>query len=284
GTAWTVIPSPNPGSTPQCRNSNTGNVLNAIAAVSSNDVWAVGFSFPCNALLRPLIIHWDGTRWKAVQNPGLRRNDNSALNGIVALAADNIYAVGYQPAANGAVLTLIEHWDGSTWKVVPSPNANGTGNVLSSVSANSPNDIWAVGDQVAPNVAVKTLTLHFDGNQWTVVPSPNLFTSGALDQNVLAGVQAVSANHFTAAGFALDFTNHRTLTLNEHLDVPQWSIIPSPNKSETSGSLNLLRGITAISATDLYAAGFFADATTAGQEHTLVEHFDGSNWTIISSP
>ena len=120
GVEWTDIPSPNPGSTPSCQGFNTGNELTSVAAVSANDVWATGFSFTCATVdLQPMMIHWNGERWKMVRTPALGTNGNSSLNGLVALAADNIYAVGYQPAANGAVLTLIEHWDGKKWTVVP---------------------------------------------------------------------------------------------------------------------------------------------------------------------
>ena len=183
GTAWTTVQSPNPGTTAGCTNGNTGNFLNAVAAVDTDNVWAVGFSFTCTSLLKPMVLHWNGTSWSVVPTPKLNTNDNAALNGIVALAADNIYAVGYKPATNGAVQTLIEHFDGSAWTVVPSPNANNTGNVLASVSANSPDDVWAVGDQVAPGIEVRTLALHFDGSAWSVVPTPNRVSGSQLDAN-----------------------------------------------------------------------------------------------------
>jgi hypothetical protein len=90
GTSWSVVPSPNPGTTVGCMNGNTGNVLSSVAAVSSTDVWAVGLSFSCQSLLRPLIIHWDGTRWRNIPSPKLRTNDNSALNGVCALALNDL--------------------------------------------------------------------------------------------------------------------------------------------------------------------------------------------------
>ena len=40
--------------------------------------------------------------------------------------------------------TLTEHWNGTAWSVVASPNA-GTINSLQSVAAVSANDVWAVG-------------------------------------------------------------------------------------------------------------------------------------------
>lgn len=282
GTRWKAVPSPNPGS--HC-NGNSGNFLNAVAAIAPDDVWAAGFFFTCNALLKPLALHWDGTRWVAVRTPALNTNDNAALNGIVALATDNVYAVGYQPASNGAVLTLIERWDGKAWSVVPSPNASSTGSLLSAVSANSPTDIWAVGNSVdAPTTSVQTLTEHFDGVQWKVVPSPNPLPKLFLDQNVLLSVQAVSTNDVTAVGFIADASAQNTLTLVEHWNGTKWTVVPSPNQGEARGDFNILKGVTAVSGSDLYAAGYFEDAATLGQQNTLVEHFDGNMWTIIPSP
>jgi hypothetical protein len=282
GTTWTTVKSPNPGSTPACTNGNTGNFLNAVAAVATNDVWAVGFSFTCTSLLKPMALHWDGAKWSAVATPKLNTNDNAALNGIFALASNNIYAVGYQPATNGAVETLIEHWDGSAWSVVSSPNANSTGNVLFSVSATSPSDIWAVGDQVAPGVEVRTMALHFDGNTWSVVSTPNPVGGSELDQNVLTSVVAVAPDDVTAVGFTL--ANFTELTMAQHWDGNSWTKVSMPNKSSDQGAFNTLRGVTAVSATDLYAVGYYADSATAGEQLTLIVHFDGSQWTIIKSP
>jgi hypothetical protein len=282
GTRWRTVPSPNPGS--HCQGT-TGNFLNAVAAVAPNDVWAVGFFFSCQTLLKPLALHWDGTRWTPVRTPALNTNDNAALNGIVALASNDIYAVGYQPASNGAVLTLVEHWNGTAWSVVPSPNASSTGNVLFSVTANSATDLWAVGISLdQPTTSVQTLTEHFDGVHWTVVPSPNPLPKLVLNQNTLLSVQAVSAKDVTAVGFIADAGAQTTLTLIEHWDGSQWTVVASPNQGQARGDLNTLRSVTAVSGSDLYAAGFFENASTGGQHTTLVEHFDGNGWTIIPSP
>jgi len=286
GGKWTNVPSPNPGSPRSCQGFNTGNDLTSVAQVSTNDVWATGFSFTCTTVdLEPMMIHWDGQRWKVVRTPALGANGNSSLNGLVALAADNIYAVGYQPAANGAVLTLIEHWDGKKWTVVPSPNRSATGNLLSAVSANSPTDIWAVGVSVdQPTTSVQTLVEHYDGTKWRVVPSPNPLPKAFLNQNVLNSVRAVSSNDVTAVGLLRDSGQQRELTLIEHWNGRKWSVIPSPNQSEAAGSLNALTSVTAISATNSYAVGFFGNAATKGQDETLVEHFDGKKWSILASP
>jgi hypothetical protein len=182
----------------ECKGQNSGNMFNAVSEITPINLWAAGFQFNCHGLLTTMMLHGDGKSWHVVATPPLRTNDNSAFNGVVALATHNVYAVGYQPAANGAVLTLIEHFNGSAWSVVPSPNGNSTGNVLQAISADSPTDIWAVGDRVAPNIEVQTLVEHFDGSRWTVVPSPNPVTGSDLDQNVMLSVKALSPTDVTA--------------------------------------------------------------------------------------
>jgi len=284
GTAWKTVVSPNPGSVGSigCINGNTGNVLTAVASISSNDVWAVGYFFPCNSLLKPMALHWNGVNWSVVPTPKLNTNDNAVFNSVVALAANDVYAVGYKPASNGAVLTLIEHWDGVAWSVVSSPNANSTGNVLTGITANSPTDIWAVGTLTAPGIEVRTLALHFNGSTWSIVPTPNPVHGGNLTQNVLTSVVAAGPNDVTAVGFTL--ANLTELTMVQHWDGSSWKVVSSPNMSNTAGSFNTLRGVTAVNRGDLYAVGFFANSTTRGQQVRLLLHFNGTAWSIVSSP
>src|SRR5216684_118328 len=89
------------------------NTFNAVAGLSPAEAWAVGFQND-NQLngSRTLTVHGNGKSWHVVATTALRTNNNSAFNGVAALAANNVYAVGYQPAANGAVLTLIEQFNG----------------------------------------------------------------------------------------------------------------------------------------------------------------------------
>lgn len=283
GAKWSTVPSPNPGSTPACDGFNTGNVLTGVATVATDDIWAVGYAFSCTTFfLKPMVQHWDGVKWSVVRTPKLNTNENALFNGVVALAANDIYAVGSQPAKNGAVLTLIEHWNGTAWSVVSSPNANRTGNVLNSVSANSPTDIWAVGFQTAPGIEERTLALHFDGNKWSVVPTPNVVHGGNLDQNILTSLVAVAPNDVTAMGFTV--ANLTELTMALHWDGVSWTVVPTPNMSSDAGSFNTLRGVTAVNGSDLYAVGFFANSSTNGEQLTLILHFDGSAWSIIPSP
>jgi hypothetical protein len=97
----------------------------------------------------------------------------SALDGVTAVSANDVWAVGDSSLANGAFQTLIEHWNGHTWKVVKSPNVPSEDNELLAVAAVSTNDVWAVRDSHTTSGAFQTLTQHWDGHKWSVNPSPN---------------------------------------------------------------------------------------------------------------
>src|SRR5215212_9164186 len=92
-----------------------------------------------------------GGSWTVVTSPSPDFLDN-ALNGVSARTSNDVWAVGSAYEANGREGTLTEHWDGSAWTVIPSPN-QGTitsTNRLYSVTAVAANDVWAVGYYVPP--------------------------------------------------------------------------------------------------------------------------------------
>ena len=88
-----------------------------------------------------------------------------------------------------AFLTLIEHWNGSAWKQVPSPNPSSTDNNLLSVAATSASNAWAVGGYENGTTS-RTLIEHWNGTAWKHVSSPKLSSS----YNLLLGVSATSSS------------------------------------------------------------------------------------------
>jgi len=113
-----------------------------VAALSTNDVWAVG-TYGTISLPQTLTEHWDGSAWSIVPSPNMGTGGNY-LQGVAAISANDVWAVG-QYAAFAALQTLVEHWNGSAWSIVPSPNASDFNNTLNGVAAISANDVWAAG-------------------------------------------------------------------------------------------------------------------------------------------
>jgi hypothetical protein len=268
GTQWSIVPSPNP-------NESASSVLYGVAAIAPDNVWAVGYTeFGSGTVL--LIIHWDGTQWSIVPGAHVGENDSNALYSVTALAPDDVWAVGSYSNSFGESGTLIQHWDGAEWSVVPGPSVEPAFGVLTGVSAVAPNDIWAVGYATGSNQGGQTLIEHWNGSAWSIVPSPNASTF----DNELLEVAAVAANDVWAVGYYSINGSSMHATLVEHWDGTQWSIVPSPNLGYYH---NALSGISALSSNDIWAVGSYAhDHDTPHQ--TLVEHWDGSQWTAIFSP
>ena len=88
--------------------------------------------------------HWDGSAWSVVSSPNAGTSHNY-LNGVAAVSANDVWAVGYYVNGSNVDQTLVEHWNGSAWSVVSSPNAGTGDNDLYGVAAVSATDVWAVG-------------------------------------------------------------------------------------------------------------------------------------------
>jgi hypothetical protein len=83
-------------------------------------------------------------------------------------SGDHVIGIGGSPGN-----TLIEHYNGTTWSIVPSPSP-GTNAGLTGVTESAANNLWAVGsDTPSGATQPQTLTLNFNGTTWTTVASPN---------------------------------------------------------------------------------------------------------------
>ena len=192
GTTWRRVPSPNPGG------SSNGNFLFGVAAVSSADVWAVGgYVIGTAHVHKTLILHWNGAAWKQVPSPNPSSTGN-LLNGVSVSSATDAWAVGDYFNSAGIEQTLIEHWNGTAWKRLPSPNPGGAShfNILNGVAAVSAAYACAVGDYSNSANADETLIEHWNGAAWKQVPSPNPGSTG----NLLNGAGASSATDIWAVG------------------------------------------------------------------------------------
>ena len=158
GTAWT----------PTLKNTNTFEALTGVSADAASDAWAVGWVAPPTAgSNEPLAIHWNGTNWVSKATPHVGEGANQ-LNAVLALAPNDAWAVGFStpdaPPQQSATLTLIEHFDGTSWAVVPSPNVGphspNQSNRLLGLTANSPTDIWAFGSYFAADGSGHQMTLE----------------------------------------------------------------------------------------------------------------------------
>jgi hypothetical protein len=269
--SWVVVPSPNVGA--------GNNQLYAISALSANDVWAAGYYYTSGEPGHDatLIEHWDGSAWSVIPSDNLSFDSNNDLYGITAVAKDDIWAVGgYYNDQTGTTQTLVEHWNGTAWTVVPTPNSAGGVNSLYAVDAVTAKDVWAVGEFYnTSDFSYHALIEHWNGTAWAIV------STAALSSNnrYLYKVTALSATNVWAVGSTWDGSGIDQ-TLIEHWNGASWTVVPSANMGADS---NNLYSIAAVSPTDIWAAGDYYNYLTDSYQ-TLVEHWDGSAWTLVASP
>lgn len=305
--SWQVVSSPN---TPATYNS-----LGGLAAFSANDVWAIGTAqyYPTPAL--PIVEHWNGTQWQMVSPPAsvtgtgfnaiatipgthdfwvLGNNGLAALsNGttwkiiptanvnsprffsVFALSATDAWIVGEYSRDDMPNAALIEHWNGTEWSQVPVGYPSSSHySFLYSITALSTTDVWAVGQY--ENVAMGpgyALTEHWNGQQWSFVSAPS---PGPNDNELFSVTSIPHTNHLLAAGYQLGDREH---SLIEYWDGTKWSVVSTPSV----GANDMLSGgIVALSDNNAWAVGKYTYGQ--GDDETLVEHWNGKTWSLVSSP
>jgi hypothetical protein len=261
GADWSIVASPNPN--------NRLNELNGVVAISSSNAWAVGNTSSGNLPDQAtLTLHWDGTQWSIISSSSPGSGGLNTLYAVDATSANDVWAVGSYTNAGEFAQTLVEHWNGTSWSVIPSANVAGAFNELYSVVALGPNNVWAVGYWGHSSFGFSTLIQHWDGSSWSIVPSPN--PSG---DNFLSSVSATGANDVWAVGRSRNPFNFRTTTLIEHWDGSSWSqVLGFGVEPESAGY-----GVAAVSPGDAWAVG-------DGAGLALIGHWNGSSWSVFPSP
>lgn len=261
---WHLYSAPNPG--PQ------GGSLDDISVISSSDIWAIG-NYQSQYYYKMLAIHWNGTQWSIVPTPDLLFN--YAIYAVSAVSSNDVWAVGTSSTFSPAPLMM--HWDGTTWTSVRINDSPGGGvlGTLYSVSARASNDVWAVGTQGFG--ASGSLTMHWDGTGWSVIPNPNPPPNELM---LLSGVAAVAANDVWAVGQASNYSVPGLRSIIMHWDGVAWSFY----NLGTSSNYETLNGISAGSKNDIWAVGAQWLIEGATSQWPLTMHWNGSTWSRMPTP
>lgn len=175
GSTWQFVPSPQP----------KYSAIGAAAAVSTNDIWAVGL---CGRLRParhswddiPLVEHWDGTQWTILPTP-IPPGINSGLASVAVRGPDDVWAVGFNDTgvalknAGTRYEALVMHWDGTRWSIVTAPaigdpESDYRQTVLRQVTVTPDGDViaagsWTPGDPKKPSES-RPLLVRWSGNGW----------------------------------------------------------------------------------------------------------------------
>jgi hypothetical protein len=272
GNSWSVARTPNVGP-------NFSEFFGAAAA--DGRAWAVGVNLDDNFRTRGLIESWNprSQQWTVDDSPqpGVERD---LLFSATAVSGANVWVVGDQQATDGPLdggrfATLIEHWNGAHWDAIPGDNPGRAGNHLFAVAARGDDDIWAVGqrnDGAAPD---HELIEHWDGRQWSSVPTPSHGDASAALYAVTTGragdVWAVGETYGPGGGHALV----------EHLDRGghHWDQVAAPSPSDWT----TLWGVAQENGGAVTPVGTFLNLAS-GTYHTLVEIGSDPGFQVVNAP
>jgi hypothetical protein len=288
GAKWTEVDDFQPGNP----NTSSNVSLTGVSVVSPNEVWLVGeASNSSMSAGQGLILHWNGNNWNSVALPQLDAS-SGRLQAVAALSTNDVWAVGsYTPdlGASGpnAWQPLVLHWNGREIERVDIQAMLGLQSAdLNGISVLSADDIWAVGTRsagVAGNNNSQTLTLHWDGRTWAIVPSPNL----GPHSNVLEDVVPINSSDVWAVGTATKPLAQWESTLSEpiimHWDGKEWTLHTSSGIAAGTAAFTdySLHAVSAVSPFDIWAVG---SQVSHGEAQQLILHSDGMNWHIVDGP
>jgi hypothetical protein len=269
--------------------------LSGVSAAAGDNVWVIG-SNPCcwkEVTPRSLAWHWNGVTWRSFATPRLRRAypDIAAVAGVDSRDA---WAVGtarnfiVSPSGRhwpGPDEALIEHWDGSRWAVVPTPQLGESR--LGAVSAAGPDNVWAVGSTYGHDglsrrdpQGWRPLLLHWDGVAWHTILLPWAAPGLSLDRVVATGPTGV-----WAVGTHTDWKKRKGVLLDrsilQYWDGVRWNDVRAP-----FGPDDPIADFAATSGSDAWAVGSYSvgDGRRVAFAGALAAHWNGSEWQITPVP
>lgn len=191
GTRWSIMPSPN--------GAGAENRLSGVSCSSTTSCFAVGNLGPSAGGFanKSLVERWNGTTWSIMPSPTPTGADIVDLRGVSCPSTTSCFAVGRYRSGWSGDLMLVEHWNGTSWSIVASPNPTGTfGFELLGVSCPSTTSCFAVGYKTVAT-GDKTFVERWNGTRWSMMASPN---GAAGAENTLSGVSCSSTTRCFAVG------------------------------------------------------------------------------------
>lgn len=211
GTSWTEVEVPDPSG-------GVGAGMNAVAAISPNDVWAVGTAYPGNA--KGAAYHWDGRAWSSFRIPrlpGCKDTNYTELMAITATPDGDVYAGGDCPTASGYAGFIVRMESLRQWEVVARIAGR---SAIADMTSDAAGTVWATGTQSTATTD-RAFLLYGSGTTWTrqLRPAP---PAGTYEQ--ASGV-AVTPTGITIVGETNFNVNQRRPFAATRLSANRWQAV-----------------------------------------------------------
>lgn len=287
GTSWTIASSPKAAAGSQYALINT-------TCLSDADCWAVGatLSGPHNNPSAGLTEHWNGSSWSVVPSPAPPGPGGALIVAVTCATSSDCWAAGTLMTNGNQSGALLEHWNGSKWALSTFAPSGQAYQEFNAVTCDGPSDCWAVGT-AGPNpqnsdflpifpgaVGDQGLVEHWNGEAWSLTTNP---VAASPEGRYLAGVTCVTKTNCWISGTTTNSSGRSAGSLTERWNGSSWVVVSSPTPPDASGAI--LSSVSCLGATECWASGSINQgATTNFQPEALIESWNGTTWTVQSSP
>lgn len=236
--------------------------LTAVSCTSATACTAVGFGEKGGTLAE----RWNGHKW-SIQPTPFPGGEAIPFQGVSCSSARACTAAGewgYDPATS-AENTLAEHWNGTSWKVQPSPMGGPAGGAdLTAVSCTSATACTAVGYGFLANgdegFTGGGLILRWNGTKWAGQSVPLPFND---EFSLLTGVSCPALRTCMAVGFG-----DESGSLAVRWNGSKWA-------RSKIGGLQQMQAVSCSSARACTAVGGNPDVQPSGG---VARHWNGTKW------
>jgi hypothetical protein len=258
--------------------------FNAVWCNSSNACVGVGSS-DAGAMQAE---RWNGSQWSLERVPGPAGGHSATLVVMSCASPTACTALGSYRDSSDGQHTLIERRNGIRWSIQqPLSPAGAMQASLTSVACPALRACTAVGSYLDANNRSQLLVERWDGTRWSIQQAPgppNMNASPSLEIAArLNGVSCSSPSACTAVGsYSPQSQPPYSLPLVERWNGSSWSIQhPSTPARVTDAGLG---SVSCPSASSCTAVGTFhlrvKRLNPPGPSQTLIEHWNGSTWSI----
>lgn len=213
--------------------------------------------------------------WNLLSSPNKSEAEN-VLNGVSCTSSSACTGVGSYVAEDGNAYPLAERWNGSSWSTQATQTSQpGVFNDVACASSTSCIAVGRTPDPETEGAPYRTFAESWNGTEWQTMSTPNQGTK----ENVLSSVSCTAATECTAVGHYVAESG-KTYPLSERWNGTSWSIETTP-----TSHVGVLKGVSCTLSTSCVAVGSSLDPEKeAGSQRTFAMHWNGSKWTVVSSP
>jgi hypothetical protein len=244
GQRWKVVKSPN------VNPSSYSNILYGVAALSANNVWAVGIA-ENDHVARHLVMHWNGHGW-SLKATGVGKY--TWFEGVGAASRTDVVAVG-----NGSA---IDRWNGSRWRA----QGGDSNDDLRGVTVPSTTTAWAAGATFGTSTP-RPVVHRYAGGHW------HRIVLGHYTNGQLAAAASSAPDDVWFVGDIPHYAKGTDTPLIVHWNGSALSRVPAPHPDYAQ-----LSAVSADSATDAWAVG----ASSGSLDRPFFLHWKGTRWSRVS--